>query len=103
MVPCCDAEAGAEIPDDRPKGGLPIERREEGLDEAIDGNTNNECDIEPVDMLVPVPFRDGLVCDVWLLGVVGFAPIGLRLLSHWGWLRAEILGLDSVHASCILM
>ena len=54
------------------------------MDESVDGNSNNEVNIEPIDVLVPVRTRDGLISDMRLFWVVLFIPIGLRYLSRRG-------------------
>jgi len=81
VISCCDTKTGAEVVDDGPKGGLPKEWGPDGLDDADSGDTEDEEDIEPVDMFVPVLLRDRLVCDVRLLGIVLWIPVGLRLRS----------------------
>lgn len=46
-------------------------------------NANDEEDIEPVDMTVPVGFCHGLVCDVYLLGIIISIPVGFRSFRCW--------------------
>lgn len=59
----------------RPQGCLPIQRRPYCLHASNKGYADNEDYVEPVDMLVPVGFGDGLVGDVRLLWVVASASI----------------------------
>jgi len=103
MISCGDTKTGAEVVNDGPYGGLPKEGSPNGLDEADSGDTEDKDDVEPVDVLVPVLLRDGLVCDVRLLRIVLWIPVGLRLCSlSRGLLRLK-LGLDSKHAGSGLM
>lgn len=46
-----------------------------------EGHENNKGDVEPVDMLVPVFERDGLLGDVWLLQIVLLSASGLVIDS----------------------
>lgn len=80
MVAGRNAQTGPVVVDDGPDGGLQLQRRPVGRDEAAQGNEDDEGDIEPVDVLVPVGPRDGQVGDVWLLGIVALTTAaGLRL------------------------
>lgn len=65
---CGDAQTGEEIIDDSPGDGLQLDGDPKGLDAAIDGDSDDEEDIEPVDMLMPVVTVDGSIGDVDLLG-----------------------------------
>lgn len=51
---CCDPEPCAVVVDDGPDGGLELQRRPEGLDCPVQRDTDDEDDVQPVDMLVPV-------------------------------------------------
>ena len=55
------------------------------MDHAVYGDPDNEGDIEPVDMLVPVGTGNGLFGDMWLLEIVLLVTMWLRWLCHWGW------------------
>ena len=81
----CDTETSHEIIGNRPDGRLQLERCPVGRDEAVDWKANNECDIEPVDVLVPVGLRNGLLGDVRLLWIVLLVTIRLRSFCHAGW------------------
>ncbi|KAI6876604.1 Acyl-CoA [Hortaea werneckii] len=100
-----DTEAGSEVVRNCPDSGLPPQRRPRGGDETSDGNADNEDDIEPVDMLVPVFLGQRRLGDVWLLRVIVLVPD--RLL--WCWLGLSTgdvrqLGwVDSRHAGRRLM
>lgn len=100
MVTSGDTEASVEVVDEGPDSRLEGQRHPVGghtgrkcqsiffsfslrvvvgawYSQAQHGNEENERDIEPVDVLVPVLQRNGLVGDVRLLGVeIGF-PNGL--------------------------
>ena len=67
MVTGCDTETGHEVVDEGPDGGLPLERSPVCLNDTIEWNTDNESDIEPVDVFVPVEPGHRLVGDVRLL------------------------------------
>src|SRR5271154_5525390 len=78
----CDTKAGHEVICDRPDSGFPSQWRPICCDEPIEGNKNNESDIEPVDMLVPIRSGDRLIGDVRLLRIVFLVTIWLRWLCH---------------------
>jgi len=84
MVASCDAETGREIVCYGPDGGLELERNPPGLDEAVDGDGDDEDDIEPVDVLVPIRLGDRRLCDVWLLGVIFGVSVWLVGSGHGG-------------------
>jgi len=72
-----NTEASGEVEGNGPDGSLQVERCPVGGNEAAHGNANDEDDIEPVDVLVPVLLCHGSLSDVRLLGVVGLVPDGL--------------------------
>ena len=78
VVATGDAEAGEEVVDDGKEGGLPLDGGEAGTDEAHDGNEDDEGDIEPVDMLVPIPPGHGRVGDVRSSWIIVSVSVGLR-------------------------
>jgi hypothetical protein len=65
----CDSQTSEEVVDDRPNGRLQLQRYPESLDAPGEGNTEDENDIQPVDMLVPVLASHLSVGNVHLLGV----------------------------------
>lgn len=69
-----DTEASGKVEGDGPDGSLEVERCPVGGDETAHGNANDEDDIEPVDVLVPVLLCHGSLSDVRLLGVIGLVP-----------------------------
>lgn len=73
----CDTQASGEVVNEREQCCLEIYRRPKGCDAAHDGDTNNESDVEPVDVFVPILLRHGLVCDVSLLRIICFVSVGL--------------------------
>ena len=77
MVATGYAEASEEVVDDGEKGGLPLDGGEAGTNEAHDGNEDDEGDIEPVDMLVPIPPGHGGVCDVRFSWIIMSISVGL--------------------------
>lgn len=70
MVACCDTETSHEIIGNRPESGLELERHPKSLDAAINRYADDEGDIQPVDMLVPVRSGHGSFGDVRFLGVI---------------------------------
>ena len=46
-------------------------------------NANDEEDIEPIDVTVPVGFRHGLVCDVNFRGVIISISVGFGFFCYW--------------------
>ena len=82
MVACCDTETGHEIVGNSEDGGLEQKRCPKSLNAAVQRNADNEGDIEPVDMLIPVCFGDGSVGDVRLFWIIFCASVWLRRFSH---------------------
>ena len=74
VVTSCDSEPGAEIVGNSPDGRLPPQWCPDGGDEAGKRDADDENDIKPVDMLVPVLPRQRRLGDVRLLGVVFLIP-----------------------------
>ena len=70
MIASCDTQASAEVVNHSEESCLPPHWRPEGLDAAIERNTDYQCDVEPIDMLIPILLGNGLVCDVRLLRIV---------------------------------
>lgn len=67
-----DSDASHIIIGNGPDGSLELERDPAGLDQAIERNEEDEGDVKPVDMFVPVRQIDRCVRDVRFLdGVVG--------------------------------
>ncbi len=61
------------------------------MDQAIYGNSDNEGDVEPVDMLVPIGTGNRFLSDMWLLWIELLVTIWLRRLCHWRWLLQSSL------------
>lgn len=59
-----------DIVKDGPESGLELKRNPVGGDEAHQGNKNNKCCVEPVDVLGPVAPGHGSIGDVRLVGVL---------------------------------
>ena len=66
----CDTKTSHEIICHGPDRRLPLQRHPPSLDQTIDRYANDECDVQPVNMLVPVGLGDGGLSDVWFLGIV---------------------------------
>ena len=54
MVASSDSKPRGEVVSNAPYGGLPIQRRPESSDAANQRDANDQVDVEPIDMLVPV-------------------------------------------------
>lgn len=76
-----DSETGEKVVDDSPDGSLELQWHPESLNTAIDGNSHNEENVQPVDMLVPVLASQGRIGDMDLLGV-GSLRAGVYLGRH---------------------
>lgn len=103
MVSCGDTETSSEVVDNGPEGSLPKEWSPDGLNAAEGRNTENEENIEPVDVFEPVLLSDGLFGDVRLLGIVLWVPVRLRLACLSRRLLGLELRLDGKHASSWLV
>lgn len=77
MVTCGDTETGHEVVGNGPDGSLELKWRPKSLNATIQRNADDEIDIQPVDMLIPVRLIDGGIGDVRLLGVILGVSIGL--------------------------
>lgn len=64
VVAARDAEAGEEVPEEGPDGGCAVQGRGADGVEAVGWDDEDEGGGDPVDVLVPVPQRDGLLADV---------------------------------------
>ena len=65
-----DAETGHEVVGKGPDGGLPVQRSPVGHDHTVDWNTDNESDVKPVNVLIPVRGSHWKLSDVWLRWIV---------------------------------
>ena len=82
VVTSGDAEASSEVVKTCPDGGLEEERSVGGTNEAKHRDANNQSDIQPVDMLVPIIPRNGSVGDVRFLGIIALVAVWLVLFCH---------------------
>lgn len=64
VVACCDTETGREVVGNCPNGSLCVERSPESCNASCERNADNQCDVEPIDVLVPVFPGHGRVGDV---------------------------------------
>jgi hypothetical protein len=81
----CDAQTGHEVVYDSPDSRLPLERGPEGSNDAVQGHKEDERDIDPVDMLVPIVDGHGLFSDVRFRGIILLAPGRRRRLGGLLW------------------
>jgi hypothetical protein len=105
VVAGSDTETSSEVEGNGPDGSLQVKRCPVGGDETAHGNTNDQDDIEPVDVLVPVLLCHGSLSDVRLLGVVGLVPdrlLRVRLGGSRG-LAGEVGRVHGGHAGDRLM
>jgi hypothetical protein len=77
MVAGCDAQSGPEVVDNRPGGCGCSEPCIERSNAATDGYDEDESCVDPVDMVVPVTQRNGLLAYMlFLLTWLGFGHCG---------------------------
>jgi hypothetical protein len=60
----CDTETSPEIVNDSPDEGGCLERSPDGSNETVNRDGDDQCDVEPVDMFVPVGPGNRLVGDM---------------------------------------
>jgi hypothetical protein len=77
----CDSKTSHEVIRNCPDGRLQLQWCPVCGNEPVDGKPNNEGDVQPVDVLVPVGSRNWLFGDVRLLGIVLLAS-RLKRLGH---------------------
>ena len=77
VIASSDAQASGEVVENSPDGSLELEWHPPRLNAAIDGNANNESDVEPVDMLPPIRLCYRCLCDVLFLGIIFLISVGL--------------------------
>lgn len=70
MVACGDTKTSHEVVGNGPDGGLQLKGYPESLDAAIDRDADDEGDVQPMNVLVPIRLGDGSVGDVRLLWVI---------------------------------
>lgn len=70
VVTSCDTKTSRKVIGNSPDGSLQLEGSPVCGNQAIDRKSDNQGDVQPVDVLVPVGLGDGFFGDVWLLGVV---------------------------------
>lgn len=87
LLTSCDSQSSEEVVDHCPNGGLQLQRHEESLDTSGDGNADDEGDVEPVDMLVPVLASHLGIGNVHLLGVSRPRACSIRLGRHDGYVE----------------
>ena len=79
-----DTKTSHEIVGNRPDSRLQLKRCPVCCNESVDRKADNEGDVQPVDMLVPVRLCDCLLGDVRFLGIELLAS-RLKRLGHAGW------------------
>lgn len=77
VVACCDPEACHEVIGNGPDGRLELKRCPKSLNTAVHGNADDEVDVQPVDMLIPVRLGDWGVGDVRLFRIIFVVSIWL--------------------------
>jgi hypothetical protein len=82
MLTCSDAQTSEEIVHNSPDGSLELEWHPNGLDAAIDRDAENEENVQPVDVLVPVVASHGGIGNMDLLSVRRPRARGLSLGRH---------------------
>jgi hypothetical protein len=81
----CDSKTGHEVICHSPDSGLQLEWCPICSNKSIDWKCDNESDIEPVDVLIPVGTGNRLLGDMWLLRVVLLVADRLRSACHTRW------------------
>lgn len=76
MVTSGDSKTGKVVVEDGKGESLPVEGCPQGSNQTHDRNADNEGNIEPIDMLVPIGPRHFGVCDVWFFWVIFVASVG---------------------------
>lgn len=97
MVSSRDSQTSPKVVYHGPTGGFPSQRSPESANAAHQWDSDNQEYIEPIDVLVPILLRDGLVGDVWLLRIILWIPIWLIGTGLSGWLR-YVLWINGSHA-----
>lgn len=82
MVSGSDAQSSGEIIEDCKESGFELQWHPESLDAAVQRNADNEGNVEPVDVFVPVRPGHRCLCDMWLLRIIFGVSIRLRGLRH---------------------
>ena len=79
---CGDAKTCEKVVKYRPDGRLQLQRNPEGLDKSSERNTDDESDIQPVNMLVPVRTSDGGISNMDPFGIGSTRTAVRRFGSH---------------------
>lgn len=87
VIASCDTESSHEIVDNGPQSSLPFQWRRVCLDETVDWNTDDQCDIEPVNMFVEVGSGDGSVGDMNFVALSCCLSLRRRRQRHRSVLR----------------
>lgn len=71
-----DAQSSEEIVENSPDSGTEPQRHPEGLDATVQGNSQDEKGVEPIDMFVPVTTGEGVsaMCTLPAMVSVGERP-----------------------------
>ena len=77
MIASCDTKTGHEVVDDSKQRRLPFHWCEERTNDTDDRYVDDESDVEPVDMFVPILLGHGSVCDVWFSRIIMSITVGL--------------------------
>lgn len=79
LLTSCDPQAGHEVVDHRPDGSLEVQRHPESLDTASQRDSQDQGDVEPVDVLIPVGEGHLGICDMRLLVLLLLRSLSLSL------------------------
>ena len=79
----CYTKSSEEVVYDSEQGSLEVQMHPPSLDQTIKRDANDQRDVQPVHVFVPVGFGDGSIGDMLLLGVVRLASVRFRCLGHW--------------------
>lgn len=99
VVSCGDTKAGSKVIDNGPNECRKTKRSPGSVDESDDWDNEDEDDVKPIDVLVPILFRHWLIGDVWLAWAVFLVAIWLRGLGLGVTsLVGQLEGVNSHHA-----
>src|SRR6266536_4938529 len=81
----CNTKTGHEVIRDRPDGSLQLEGCPVCSNKSVDWKCDNEGNIEPVDVLIPIGTGNRLLGDMRLLGIVLLVADRVRSACHTRW------------------
>lgn len=99
MVSSGDAQTSGKVVGNSPDGSFELQGSPVGRNTSSQWDADNEVDIQPVDVFVPVRSGHWCLCDVNFLGVIFGISVGLRRFGHGRGLGGSEFGFDGQVAS----